>query len=130
MTIARVIPSSDPAWQPVIVDLSDFAGQEINLALVTSGEAGIRAGWADPLLSDNRKVELLYYGPNSIYLNKNYLSRAWIVHQVTEVPEEDIETVKTILTEQLKHCWNLVLATSGYWNFKSTFKSSGHWNYV
>ena len=90
---------ADPAWQPVIVDLSDFAGQEINLALVTSGEAGIGAGWADPLLSDNRKVELLYYGPNSIYLNKNYLSRAWIVHQVTEVPEEDIETVKTILTE-------------------------------
>ena len=92
---------AEPAWQPIIVDLSDFAGQEINLALVTSGEAGIGAGWADPVLSDNRKVELLYYGPNSIYLNKNHLPRAWIIHQVTEVPEEDIETVKAILAECL-----------------------------
>jgi hypothetical protein len=90
---------ADPAWQPVIVDLSDYAGQEINLTLVTLGGAGIGGGWADPVLSDNRKVELLYYGPNSIYLNKNYLPRAWIVHQVTEVPEEDIETVKAILAE-------------------------------
>jgi hypothetical protein len=97
-TLDVVSFQADPAWQPVIVDLSEFAGQEITLSLVTSGEKGIGAGWADPLLSDNQKVELLYYGPNSIYLNKNALPRAWIVRQVTEVAAEDTEAAKTVLT--------------------------------
>lgn len=75
-------------WIPVLVDLSDFTNQEIVLSFVTSStnpDASWYAGWADPLIMDSAKVELLYYGPNSIYLNKNYLPRAWVVHQVTQV---------------------------------------------
>ncbi len=83
--------AADSVWQPVVVDLTDFTGQEVLLSLVTNNrdDAKWNAGWADPLLSDSSKVELLHYGPNTIYLNKNHLPRAWLVHQVIEVTPED-----------------------------------------
>lgn len=88
-------------WQPVSIDLSDFANQELILSFVTSSanpEASWQAGWANPLLVDSSKVELLYYGPNSIYRNKNYLPRAWVVQQVTAVAPEDIQAVKSVMS--------------------------------
>ncbi|MFN8458348.1 MAG: YfhO family protein [Anaerolineae bacterium] len=85
-------------WTPVLVDLSDYAHQEVIVSFVTSGPSPWPAGWADPLIMDSSKVDLLYYGPNSIYRNKNSLPRAWVVHQVDQVPEGDLEAVKAVLS--------------------------------
>jgi hypothetical protein len=89
-------------WQPVVIDLSEFTGREILVSFVTTAVDPATkwdAAWANPLLSDSSKVELLYYGPNSIYLNKNYLPRAWVVHQVTEVAPEDTEAAIVALSD-------------------------------
>lgn len=93
----------DMRWTPVVVDLSDFTGQEVTLSLVTSSpnpETSWSVGWADPVLMDSSKVALIYYGPNSIYLNKNYLPRAWVVHQVTRMAEKDVNAVEAVLTRK------------------------------
>ena len=91
---------NDRAWIPVQVDLSDYAGQPVALSFVTTplNSPGTRAGWADPMLVNANDWELLYYGPNSIYKNKQALPRAWIVHQATSVPLGDIAAAKTELT--------------------------------
>ena len=91
----------DRLWIPVQIDLSEFARQPIILSLVTKPEnsPGTRGGWADPLLVDADRWNLLYYGPNSIYQNRLALPRAWVVHRITEVPPGDIEVVKTHLAE-------------------------------
>jgi hypothetical protein len=88
-------------WLPVSVDLSDFTDQQIILSFVTSSanpKATWNAGWAEPLIMDSSKVRLLYYGPNSIYRNNNYLPRAWIVQRVTAVAPEDTEAIKAVMS--------------------------------
>lgn len=97
----RLTHADPPAWMPVVIDLSEFTNQDIIVSFVTSSPnptAAWNAGWANPLLGDNSKVELLYYGPNSIYRNKNYLPRAWVIHQLTETAKDNPEAVQTILT--------------------------------
>lgn len=89
----------NPTWQPVAVDLGAFTQKAVQLSLIVNGPPGLLAGWANPLLSDSSKVELLYYGPNSIYLNKNHLPRAWIVHQIESVPLDDLDSAAAILTQ-------------------------------
>jgi hypothetical protein len=78
-----------------------FRWEEVNVTLTTHSPAGNKwnAGWAEPLLSDRSRVELLHYGPNSVYLNKNYFPRAWIVHSVNEVGVGDVEGVKKMLAD-------------------------------
>ncbi|MBN1994166.1 MAG: YfhO family protein [Anaerolineae bacterium] len=78
---------SQATWRPVVVDLADFAQQEVMISLVTSSNDGqvIPGGWADPLITDSSKFEQVYYGVNSIYRNKKSLPRAWVVHQVIPV---------------------------------------------
>lgn len=94
-------PPAELRWIPVAIDLSNFTNQEVQLSFVASAP-GRRAttwnaGWADPLLVDSSKAELLYYGSNSIYLNKNYLPRAWVVHQATEVSAGDTQATLAAL---------------------------------
>jgi hypothetical protein len=43
-------------------------------------------------------LELIYDGPNKIYKNPQALPRAWVVNQVTQVAEGDIEAVSTHLS--------------------------------
>jgi hypothetical protein len=70
------------------------------IALKTSASTpGIPAGWADPLIYDASKYELLHYGPNSIYRNKQALPRAWVVHQIQSVPVDDLEAAAHILSQ-------------------------------
>ncbi len=94
--------TDEPTWTSVVVDLSEFTNQEVTVSFVTSSSnpaATWNAGWADPLIMDSSKVELLYYGPNSIYLNKNYLPRAWIVHQAVEVAPADTTAAQAVLAQ-------------------------------
>jgi len=93
--------SAEMEWMPVVIDLSRYAGQEINLTFVTESVGGGKwnAAWANPLLSDYSKVELLHYGPNSIYLNKNYLPRAWTVHQAYSVSPDDLDAAAALMTQ-------------------------------
>jgi hypothetical protein len=72
-------------WQPVTVDLADFAGRPVLIALVTTSAGTTQGGWADPLVTDGTKFEPVYYGVNSIYKNKGFLPRAWLAPQVVEV---------------------------------------------
>jgi hypothetical protein len=98
----RLNQASEMKWQPVVVDLSQFTNQNVVVSFVTSSAdptAAWNAGWAHPLLMDSSKVELLYYGPNSIYLNKNHRPRAWVVHHVVEIAEDDIAAAKAILAD-------------------------------
>jgi hypothetical protein len=57
------------------------------------GEITVRAGWADPLIRPDTDFKLLYYGPNNIYLNQNYLPRVWVVHRVSEISVGDTSAV-------------------------------------
>jgi hypothetical protein len=82
------LPQTAPSeWHSAVVNLAEFAGKPVIVSLITRSDQNlsIPGGWADPLLTDGAKYEQVYYGPNSIYLNKNYLPRAWVVHQVTQV---------------------------------------------
>lgn len=100
--LTQISQPNEMSWTPVLVDLSDFTNQAVSMSFVTSStraKISWQAGWAAPLVMDSSKVELLYYGPNSIYLNKNYLPRAWVVHQVIEVAQEDSEAAKLALTD-------------------------------
>ncbi len=83
----RLEQQAQSDWQPIVVDLAQFAGKTIEVSLATRSEQGLAVpgGWADPLLIDGSKYEQVYYGVNSIYKNKNYLPRAWVVHQITQV---------------------------------------------
>ena len=86
----------------MVIDLSEFTGREVLVSFVTTAVDPATkwdVAWANPLLSDSSKVELLYYGPNSIYLNRNYLPRAWIVHQVMEVAPEAAEAAIVALSD-------------------------------
>ncbi|MFN8454588.1 MAG: YfhO family protein [Anaerolineae bacterium] len=96
--LTGVASAKDLQWIPVLINLSDYAHQEVTLSFVTSGAIPWPVGWADPVIMDSSKVELLYYGPNSIYLNKNYLPRAWVTHGVVQVREGDFEAVKAALS--------------------------------
>lgn len=82
-------------WVSTAVTLQGTLGQPTLVSFVTQpqGEAGTLAGWADPLIRPGADFELLYYGPNNIYLNKNYLPRAWVVHEVVEVPLNETDVV-------------------------------------
>jgi hypothetical protein len=94
--------NSKMKWQPVVVDLSQFTNREVVVSFVTStrdADMVWNGGWANPLLMDSSKVDLIYYGPNSIYLNKNYRPRAWVVHQVVEIAEGDSATAKALLAD-------------------------------
>lgn len=87
-------PGNNPdhrAWVPVTVRLAGRGAEPVLVSLVTRSQAaepGL-AGWADPLLRPDDLFELRYYGPNTIYLNQNYLPRAWAVHTATEVAFDD-----------------------------------------
>jgi hypothetical protein len=74
-------------WRPVVVNLAEFAQEAVTISMVTMSDNGLTVpgGWADPLITDDSKYEQVYYGINSIYENKNYLPRAWVVHRVTQV---------------------------------------------
>jgi hypothetical protein len=74
-------------WIPITLDLAEFQQKPILISLVTKGttDAPVVGGWANPSIYDGSKYELVYYGVNSIYRNKDYLPRAWVVHQVTQV---------------------------------------------
>ncbi|MCG3210492.1 MAG: hypothetical protein FOGNACKC_04123 [Anaerolineae bacterium] len=97
----QLTQTDQPNWVPVNVELSAFTGQPVLVSLETSTTGGLKrnAGWADPLLSDASQVELLYYGPNSIYLNKNVLPRAWLVHQITGVAAEDVDAALAVMRQ-------------------------------
>jgi hypothetical protein len=90
---------SEVKWRPVVVSLAEFANLPVLLSLVTTSDNGqvISGGWADPLLMDGSKYEQIYYGVNGIYKNKQYLPRAWVVHQVIQV--STIDEVKQRLTD-------------------------------
>ncbi len=87
-------------WLPVTVTLSGDPTQPTLVSLVTKpqGDGPSLAGWADPLIRVGDDLELLYYGPNNIYLNKRALPRAWVVHQATAVTLGDTKAV----TQQLQ----------------------------
>lgn len=82
-------------WVPVTLTVNGNPRQTMVVSFVTQsqGEEPVLAGWADPLIRPGDDFELLYYGPNNIYFNKNYLPRAWVVHQATQVPLDDIDSV-------------------------------------
>jgi hypothetical protein len=97
--------TADRDWIPVEVDLSPYISEELSLTLQTDfGPKGDHtfdwAGWAEPRLENyySRTLELIYDGPNKIYKNTQALPRAWVVHQVTQVAEGDIEAVSTHLS--------------------------------
>ncbi|MBN1994164.1 MAG: YfhO family protein [Anaerolineae bacterium] len=89
----------DRQWIPVQLDLSAYAQQPLVLSFVTKpqGAPGSRGGWANPLLVNAEQWQLLYYGPNSIYENKQVLPRAWVVHRVTTAPPGNLAAVKAQL---------------------------------
>lgn len=96
---------ADRQWVPVEIDLSRFAGTRINLTLETgAGPEGNEsydwAGWAYPQIEYYypSTLELIYDGPNKVYRNLESLPRAWVVHEVKEVAENDIESVKKELS--------------------------------
>ena len=78
---------SEPKWRPIVVDLADFGQENIIISLVTSSDnnLSLAGGWADPLITDSSKYKQVYYGVNSIYENKNYLPKAWVAPEVTQV---------------------------------------------
>jgi hypothetical protein len=102
-------PKHNPAERtpiPVQVDLSPYQGQQITLSLVTTpgsqgDDAYDWAGWVEPRLQNYapKTLELVYDGPNKIYRNTAALPRAWIVHQIQQVPVNDIEAVKEKLAD-------------------------------
>ena len=87
----RLNPASSDNWQPIAVDLSAYAQQDVMISLVTRSDDAtvVPGGWANPLLTDGSKYERIYYGVNSIYKNKKALPRAWIVHRVSQAASID-----------------------------------------
>jgi hypothetical protein len=108
---------SERHWIPVGIDVSRYVGDptsdfvqpvgaKVSFIFVTKpGPSDDSlydwAGWVEPVLVvpalDTGELELLYDGPNKVYLNRDALPRAWVVHRVTQVPENDIEAVETRL---------------------------------
>jgi hypothetical protein len=95
---------SDREWQPIEIDLSEFAGKKIMLSLETGpGPANNAdfdwAGWVDPRIDNYfpTTLKLIYDGPNKVYENLAAFPRAWIVHKITQVPLNDQEAVKSRL---------------------------------
>ncbi|MBI1879240.1 MAG: YfhO family protein [Chloroflexi bacterium] len=84
-----------PGWLPVTLTLAGNPQRPTLVSFVTQpqGSEPTLAGWANPLLRMGDDLKLLYYGPNSIYLNQNYLPRAWVVHQANEVTLGDTTAV-------------------------------------
>jgi len=82
-------------WIPVTLTLHGKPPQPTLVSFITQslGAQSTLAGWADPLIRPGDDFELLYYGPNNLYRNKNYLRRAWVVHQAEEVAFGDTQAV-------------------------------------
>jgi hypothetical protein len=82
----------------VEINLSPYKGKTIDLTLVTtpaaSGDSGsLEPGWINPRIENSSSFRQIYAGPNKIYENKEAFPRAWIVHQVAQVPYGDIQAV-------------------------------------
>jgi hypothetical protein len=87
-------------WLPLSVTIAGQTDQPTLVSLVSQpqGAGPVRAGWADPLIRSGADLQLLHYGPNSIYLNTTYLPRMWAVQRVSEVPLNDPAAVLARLT--------------------------------
>jgi hypothetical protein len=88
----------------VEINLSPYKGKKIGLTLVTtpatSGDSGsIKPGWINPRIESSSSLRQIYAGPNKIYENREAFPRAWIVHQVAQVPYGDIQAVKRRLKD-------------------------------
>jgi hypothetical protein len=88
----------------VEIDLSPYQGKKINISMVTtagaSGIAGfVEPGWINPRIENSASFSQIYAGPNKIYDNREAFPRAWIVHQVAQVPNGDIQAVKRRLKD-------------------------------
>jgi hypothetical protein len=124
--IAPLENTNNPGLIPVDLDLSQFAGKQITLQLITMPVSDERstqpsAGWVNPLLvdPDNNSLKLVYSGPNRIYENTKALPRAWLVHSAYQVPKGDIEQVKAFLS-------NPSIDLSAY----SVVETPDHWGWV
>ncbi len=91
---------------PVVIDLGPYLGQKIHLKLVTGPgpDNDVRydwAGWVNPYIESSAPppLRLVYDGPNKVYENRNAMPRAWIVHQVAQVPIKDFQAVKRKLRD-------------------------------
>ncbi|MDP1624403.1 MAG: YfhO family protein [bacterium] len=95
---------SDRKYQPIEIDLSQFAGKKILLSLVTNpGPAQNNdfdwAGWVEPRIDNYlpSTLKLIYDGPNKVYENLAAFPRAWVVRKITQVPLNDQDAVKSRL---------------------------------
>ena len=98
---------ADRAWIPLEIDLSEYAGKDITLSLVTGiGPEGDSnsdwAGWVLPQIKNYapQTLKLVYDGPNKIYENTLALPRAWVVHRIIQVARGDTEAVESALLEE------------------------------
>jgi hypothetical protein len=95
---------SDRRYVPVEVDLSELAGEIVELRLATGpGPAGDLTcdwgGWIEPIIVNGGEpsLELVADGPNRIYRNRDALPRAWLVRRAVEVASGDLEAVQEVL---------------------------------
>ncbi|MFC2055817.1 YfhO family protein [Chloroflexota bacterium] len=85
---------------PVEIDLSPYIGTEVHLSFITSPGPDDDmsydwAGWINPRINNFGPLSVLIQdGPNRIYENTAALPRAWIVHRITHVHPDDLESVQ------------------------------------
>ena len=100
------LSEADGSFGDITIDLSQYQGKFVSLSLMTlpgleTGSGVDRAGWIEPQLRDPsvKDLSLMYDGTNRVYENKKAFPRAWIVHQVVQVPMGDIQAAKRRLRD-------------------------------